>query len=73
MAVFSEFAALKNSGASADSDEAQVLVAQLEMHITENYYNRANEILVGLGKMYVADERSKKHQSVRRWNCEIIS
>ena len=61
MAIFAEFAALKNSGASADSVEAQALVAKLQAHITENYYTCTEEILAGLGKMYVADERFKKN------------
>ena len=61
MAIFAEFAALKNSGASADSVEAQALVAKLQVHITENYYTCTDEILAGLGKMYVADERFKKN------------
>ena len=61
MAIFSEFAACKNSGTSADSDEAQALVAKLQAHITANYYTCTNEILTGLGKMYVADERFKKN------------
>ena len=61
MAIFAEFAALKNSGATADSDEAQALVAKLQAHITENYYTCTDEILSGLGKMYVADERFKKN------------
>ena len=61
MAIFAEFAACKNSGASADSDEAQALVAKLQAHITANYYTCTNEILAGLGKMYVADERFKKN------------
>ena len=61
MAIFAEFAVLKNSGASADSAEAQVLVAKLQSHITESYYTCADEILAGLGKMYVADERFKKN------------
>lgn len=61
MAIFAEFAALKNSGESADSAEAQALVAGLQAHITENYYTCADEILAGLGKMYVADERFKKN------------
>ena len=61
MAIFAEFAALKNSGASADSAEAQALVAKLQAHITENYYTCTDEILAGLGKMYVADERFKKN------------
>lgn len=61
MAIFAEFATLKNSGVSADSDETQALVAKLQAHITENYYTCTDEILAGLGKMYVADERFKKN------------
>ena len=61
MAIFAEFAACKASGASADSDEAQALVAKLQAHITANYYTCTGEILSGLGKMYVSDERFKKN------------
>ena len=61
MAIFAEFAACKESGASADSAEAQALVAKLQAHITENYYTCTDEILAGLGKMYVADDRFKKN------------
>ena len=61
MAIFAEFAAIKNSGASADSAEAQALVAKLQAYITANYYTCTDEILAGLGKMYVADERFKKN------------
>ena len=61
MAIFAEFAACKDSSASADSDEAQALVAKLQAHITANYYTCTDEILAGLGKMYVADERFKKN------------
>ena len=61
MAIFAEFAACKNSGASADAAEAQGLVAKLQAHITANYYTCTDEILAGLGKMYVADERFKKN------------
>ena len=61
MAIFAEFAACKDSGVSADSDEAQALVAKLQAHITANYYTCTDEILSGLGKMYVADERFKKN------------
>ena len=61
MAVFAEFAACKDSGASADSSEAQALVAKLQAHITENYYTCTDEILTGLGQMYIADERFKKN------------
>ena len=61
MAIFAEFAACKTSGASADSSEAQALVAKLQAHITANYYTCTDELLTGLGKMYVADERFKKN------------
>lgn len=61
MTIFAEFAACKESGASADSAEAQALVAKLQEHITQNYYTCTDEILAGLGKMYVTDERFKKN------------
>ena len=61
MAIFAEFAVCKESGAEVDSNEAQALVAKLQTHITENYYTCTDEILAGLGKMYVADERFKKN------------
>ena len=61
MAIFAEFAACKDGGASADSNEAQALVAKLQAHITADYYTCTDEILAGLGKMYVADERFKNN------------
>ena len=61
LAIFAEFAACKDSGASADSVKAQALVAKLQSHITAHYYTCTDEILAGLGKMYVADERFKKN------------
>ena len=61
MAIFAEFAACKNRGASVDSDEAQAIVAKLQDHITAHYYTCTDEILAGLGKMYVCDERFKKN------------
>ena len=61
MAIFGEFAVCKDSGSSTDSAEAQVLVAKLQTHITVNYYTCTDEILAGLGKMYICDERFKKN------------
>ena len=61
MAIFAEFAACKENGASTDSAEVQALVAKLQAHITANYYTCTDEILAGLGKMYIADERFKKN------------
>jgi len=61
MAIFAEFAACKQSGVDANSNEAQALVSKLQSHITTNYYTCTDEILAGLGKMYIADERFKKN------------
>ena len=61
MAIFAEFATCKANGATPGSAEAQALVAKLQNHITANYYTCTDEILAGLGKMYVADERFKKN------------
>ena len=43
------------------SSEAQALVKKLQEHITTYYYTCTDEILSGLGKMYVGDERFKKN------------
>ena len=59
MTVLAKFAACMKDGHAADSDEAQALVKELQNYITENYYTCTNEILAGLGQMYVADERFK--------------
>ncbi len=59
--VLAKFAECKKNGCSADSDEALALVKELQNYITENYYTCTKEILVGLGQMYVADERFKNN------------
>ena len=61
MAIFAEFTVCKENGASANSAEAQALVAKLQAHIIANYYTCTDEILAGLGKIYVCDERFKKN------------
>ena len=61
MAILAEFATCKANGASADSNEAQALVAKLQAYITANYYTCTDEILSVLGKMYISDERFKKN------------
>ena len=61
MAIFAEFAACKQSGTDTVSSEAQELVAKLKAYITSNYYICTDDILAGLGEMYVADERFKKN------------
>lgn len=59
IAIFAEFSDCKGSGKSPDSQEAQQLVLKLKSYITENYYTCTDEILAGLGQMYVCDERFK--------------
>ena len=59
--VFCEFAECKKCGERADSDTAQRLVKKLQEYITANFYHCTNEILAGLGQMYVCDERFKKN------------
>ena len=59
MSVFAKFAECMQNGYTADSDNAQAVVKELQNYITDNYYTCTNEILSGLGQMYVADERFK--------------
>ena len=61
MDIFAEFAKRKNDGFVANSPEVQSLVVKLQEYITQNYYTCTDEILAGLGQMYVADERFKKN------------
>ena len=61
MTVLAKFARCMKDGHAPDSDEAQALVKELQNYITENYYTCTDEILAGLGQMYVADERFKNN------------
>ena len=55
--IMAEFALCMKKGEKPDTSEAQNLVKTLQNHITDNYYLCTNEILAGLGQMYVTDER----------------
>ncbi len=46
---------------SPDAQAVQGQVAVLQTYINENFYTCTNEILSGLGEMYVCDERFKKN------------
>ena len=50
-----------NDGESADSNIAQGIVKRLQDYITANFYNCTDEILAGLGQMYVADDRFRSN------------
>lgn len=55
--IFGEFAECVKDGNAPDSEAAKALTEKLQKHITDNLYTCTNEILSGLGQMYVCDER----------------
>ena len=55
--IFAEFSLCLKRGDEPSSTEAQSLVTALQNHITANYYRCTDEILLGLGQLYTADER----------------
>ena len=76
--IMAEFSICMKNGDSPNSLDAQNLVKTLQNHITENYYHCTDEILAGLGKMYVLDERFKnnidKHaEGTAEFICQAIS
>lgn len=60
-AIMAGFAELKADGASPDSERTHLQVEMLRQFITGNMYTCTDEILAGLGQMYVADERFTKN------------
>jgi len=59
--IFGEFADSMKESFSQSDDDVQSLVKKLQNFITENFYTCTNEILSGLGQMYVCDERFKSN------------
>jgi DNA-binding transcriptional MerR regulator len=57
--IFSAFAALV--GTNPTDARVQILVARWKAFISASYYDCTDEILAGLGQMYIADERFKKN------------
>ncbi len=55
--ILADFAAAKAAGEVADGEIAEGLAARLQAFITDTQYTCTDEILLGLGEMYVADER----------------
>lgn len=51
----------KHLGEAPECDEVQKLVGQWQQYITDYFYDCTDEILSGLGKMYVSDERFVKN------------
>ncbi len=59
MSIFVDFGMLRH--VQPDNEAAQRKVAALKAYISDNFYECTNEILSGLGEMYVGDERFKKN------------
>ena len=59
MTMFAEIGTLRQLSPSAK--KVQEKIAALQKFITDNYYVCTDEILNGLGQMYVDDERFKKN------------
>ena len=60
-AFMAGFAELKGSGAAPGDEPARLQVEQLKQFITNKMYTCTDEILSGLGQLYVADERFTKN------------
>ena len=59
--IMGEFSLCMKKDFAPDSEEAQNLVKKLQNYITANFYTCTNEILAGLGQMYVLDERFRSN------------
>ena len=75
--IMAEFALCKKRGETPDSSEAQQLVKMLQSHITDNYYTCNDQILLGLGQMYVGDERFRQNidrhgDGTARFICDAV-
>ena len=57
MQIFAEIGKIKHL--EPDSQTVQGMIKKLQNFITENYYTCTDDILKGLGQMYIADERFK--------------
>lgn len=60
-AIMAGFAELKAEGVAPDAEPARLQVEKLKQFITDRMYTCTDEILSGLGQMYVADARFTKN------------
>ena len=59
MAIFTEFGAVRSLSPAVP--EAQALVKKLQAYITAHFYTYTNQILKGLGQMYIAGDSMTKN------------
>ena len=60
-AIMEGFAKLNARGVAPDHEKPHLQVRKLQQYISERMYNCTDEILSGLGQMYVADDRFTKN------------
>ena len=59
--IFEGFAKLNKRGVTPDHEKPRLLVRKLQMFIDQHMYHCTDEILAGLGELYVSDERFTKN------------
>ncbi len=59
LVIFKKFADVMDK--APESDEAQALVKEWQDYISDNFYHCPDEVLQGLGQMYINDERFKEN------------
>lgn len=59
--IFAAFAQCMEAGDAPTSSRVQAMVKELQDHITANYYHCTDQILYGLGQMYVGDDRFRSN------------
>ena len=57
--VYGLFASMMEKGAT--KEEKDIAARKWQQHITDNYYDCSDDIMLGLAEMYVCDERFKKN------------
>ena len=57
--IFKRFRELRHL--PPESEAVQAVAAELQRHITENYYTCTKEVFRGLGELYVSDERFRRN------------
>lgn len=69
--IFEDFAEIRNG--SPESKEAVRLVKRWQDYITEHFYKCSDDVLAGLGEIYVSDERFKRNiDSFGKGTAEFI-
>ena len=72
--VFKDFGKAAGEECSPEEPRLKELVKRLQKCISENYYTCTDEILKGLGSMYVQDERFRKNlDGYGKGTAELIS